>query len=74
VHGTGGWGGLGLARVVRMATSSWPLTKRPPTLASAAEAMTHGTVCGRLPVWMGPLGGGDVIGALEGSWWAHKLR
>jgi hypothetical protein len=64
--GVGGWGWLSSSSVVRIGTASWPLAKRPPTSASTADAMTLQSLW--QTVWMGPLGGGFVIGAFVRSW------
>jgi hypothetical protein len=63
--GVGGRGWLSSSSVVRSGTASWPLTKRPPTSASAADAMTLQSLW--QTVWMGLLGGGFLVGALVGS-------
>jgi hypothetical protein len=52
--GIGGWECPSSTRVVRSATASWQLTKRSPTSASAAEAMTWCSLWQM--VWMGPFG------------------
>ena len=66
LSGVGGCGNPISARHVRMGAATWPLWKRAPSSASAADAMTLRSV--RHSAWRGPFGvvvTGDFAG-LEG--------